>query len=145
MSKIMIDLIDTQLISLLEQDATQTSEKMAKQLNTSSSTIRRRITNLIKRGVIRIIAIPDPNKIGRSVMAVIEFELSHEHAVSFSKTLASWEGVKCLYVTTGRVDAFAIVWFASQEELTTFLKGTIKVEGVKNQEVFFCLHIEKIF
>jgi predicted transcriptional regulator len=37
----MHDMLDSQLISLLENNASQTSEELASQLNASSSTIRR--------------------------------------------------------------------------------------------------------
>ena len=48
----MTSLLDERLIELLSQDARQNSQALAEQLNVSSSTIRRRISKLVKRGVL---------------------------------------------------------------------------------------------
>ena len=142
----MADLLDIQLISLLEENATQTSEKLGEQLSTSSSTIRRRIKDLIKRRVIRIVAIPEPKKVGLPLIAVIAFQLSHEKIDAFLKMLSNRKDVKCLYATSGRFDAITLMWFASTEELYKFMERDVsKVEGVKATETFICLHVEKSF
>jgi len=49
----MTGLLDERLIELLSQDARQSSQALANQLNVSSSTVRRRISKLVKRGVLR--------------------------------------------------------------------------------------------
>jgi Lrp/AsnC family transcriptional regulator for asnA, asnC and gidA len=143
---IMIDLLDKELISLLERDANQTSGKLAKQLSVSPSTVRRRINELIKRGVMRKVAIPEPKAIGLPLIAVVAFQISHEKTNSFLKVLSSKENVKCLYVTSGRFDAIALMWFSSTEQLFEFMeKEVAKLEGVKATETFICLHVEKSF
>ena len=47
----MTELLDERLIELLSQDARQGSEALAKRLNVSSSTVRRRISKLVNQGV----------------------------------------------------------------------------------------------
>jgi DNA-binding Lrp family transcriptional regulator len=142
----MVDLLDKELISLLEQDANQTSEKLAEQLSVSSSTVRRRMGELIKRGVIRIVAIPEPKQIGLPLIVVIAFQISHEKANSFFKILGSRKDVKCLYATSGRFDAIALMWFSSTEQLYEFMEREVsKIEGIKATETFVCLHAEKSF
>ena len=142
----MIKLLDTQLIALLEKDSNQTSEKLAEQLSVSSSTVRRRMKDLVRRGVIRIIAIPEPKEIGLPLIAVIAFQLEHDKLTSFFKVLGSRKDVKCLYATSGRFDAIALMWFSSTEHLFEFMeKEASKIEGVKTTETFICLHVEKSF
>ena len=142
--KDMIDLLNKQLISLLEQDATQTSKKLGEQLYMSSSTVRRRMKDLIKSGAIRIVAIPSPKLIGLPIIAVISFQVSHEHISSFLNKLSSRKDVKTIYVTSGRFDVFATMWFSSTEELYSLMEREIsKIEGVKATESFICIHVEK--
>ena len=144
--RIMVDLLDKELISLLEQDANQTSEKLAEQLAVSPSTVRRRVSELIKRGVVRIVAIPDPRQIDLPLIVVVAFQISHEKANSFFKTLGSRKDVKCLYATSGRFDAIALMWFSSTEQLYEFMEKEVgKIEGIKSTETFVCLHVEKTF
>ncbi|MDP2730415.1 MAG: Lrp/AsnC family transcriptional regulator [Dehalococcoidales bacterium] len=142
----MIDLLDTKLIALLEKNAAQTSNKLAEQLPISSATVRRRMKELIKNGVIRVVAIPEPKQIGLPLITVIAFELEHAQLNSFCKTLRKMDRVKSLYVTSGRFDAIAIMWFSSTEELFNFMEKDIAgIEGIKGTETFLCLHVEKSF
>ena len=142
----MVDQFDKKLISLLEQDARQTSEKLAEQLSASPSTVRRRMSELIKRGSIRIVAIPEPKQIGVPLVAIVAFQVLHEKVTSFLKTLGSRKDVKCLYATSGRFDAIALMWFSSTEQLYDFMEREVaKIDGVKATETFVCLHAEKSF
>lgn len=143
---IMVDPFDKELISLLEHDARQTSEKLAEQLSVSPSTVRRRMSELIKNGVISIVAIPEPKQIGLSLIAIVAFQISHEKMDSFLKTVGSRKEVKCLYATSGRFDAIALMWFSSTEQLYEFMEREVsKIEGIKATETFVCLHVEKTF
>ena len=142
----MIDLLDKELISLLEQDANQTSEKLAEQLSASPSTVRRRMSELIKGGVIRVVAIPEPKQIGLPLIAIVAFQILHEKINSFLKALSSRKDVKCLYVTSGRFDMIALMWFSSTEQLYNFMEKEVpKIEGIKTTETFVCIHAEKSF
>ena len=142
----MHDLLNTQLISLLEENASQTSEELARQLNVSSSTIRRRTKELIQQGIIHIVAIPDPKSIGLNMIAVIAFQVEHEYLRSVLDALKSREEVKCLYSASGRYDILALMWFSSSEQLYKFMEEDIaKLEGVKSTETFVCMHTAKTF
>ena len=142
----MVDQFDKELITLLERDARQTSEKLAEQLSASPSTVRRRVSELLKRGAIRIVAIPEPKHIGTPLVAIMAFQVLHEKLNSFVKTLGKQKDVKCLYLTSGRFDAIALMWFSSTEQLYKFMENEIsQIEGIRSTETFVCLHSEKSF
>jgi len=83
-----IDSTDQHLISLLTENARQTSETLAKQLGINSSIVRRRIQGLVKGEVIRIVALPEPDKIGFSFQAVVAFDVAHEKLDSVVEKLS---------------------------------------------------------
>jgi len=89
-----MDSLDKKLIELLGRDARQSSEALAKQLNVSPVTIRRRVNKLIQSGVVRIVAVGDPNKLGFPLAAVIAFDVAHEKLDSVMEILASRPEVK---------------------------------------------------
>ncbi len=74
-----IDEIDNKLINLLEQDAWQTSEALAKALNISSATVRRRLKRLVRSGAIHAVAISSPGIIGARITTMIALNVSHEN------------------------------------------------------------------
>ena len=142
----MHDMLNTQLISLLEENANQTSEELAKQLNVSSSTVRRRKEELIQQGTLHIVAIPEPKKIGLNLIAIIAFDIAHDSMNSALNTLKDKKEVKCLYATSGRYDVIALMWFSSPEQLYTFMEEEVgKIEGIKNTETFICMRAVKNF
>ncbi len=73
-----IDPIDKRLVRLLEQDAQQSSETLAKQLNLSAATVRRRLRKLIRSDLLRIIGVVDPANFGFPLIAVITLDVSHD-------------------------------------------------------------------
>jgi len=74
----MTGLLDERLIELLSQDARQGSQALAKQLNVSSSTVRRRISKLVKRGVLRFAALVEPSEFGFYLRAIVAFDVEHD-------------------------------------------------------------------
>ncbi len=139
-----IDETDSKIIKLLEEDAWQTSEVQAKQLSVSSATVRRRLKLLVKNGVIRAVAVTQPDRVDRSLCAIIALNVSHQSIDGVMQTLTSQPETKWVASTTGRFDILTLVEFNSTEELFQFVRGRLfPIEGVKDSETFVCLHIEK--
>ena len=139
----MTDSIDRRLIQLLQENAHQSSEVLAKRLGVSSSTIRRRIKTLIQKEVIRIVARPDPTKIGYAIMAISAFDIEHGNLQPVLETLNNRPDIHWLAAVSGRFDAMASVWATSTDELFKRLDEIGKIEGIKNIETFICLHVRK--
>lgn len=139
-----MDNLDFKLISLLREDATQTSEVLAKQLGVSSSTVRARIKRLLKQGVFRIIAYLDPDKMGTPLRAIIALDVAFDKINEATEQLSKFPEVKYILVTSGRYDVMMIVWCTSTEALFKFISEQLsKVEGIKNTETFISMHVRK--
>ena len=139
-----LDRMDEQLVNLLVQDARKSSKVLAKQLHTSSSTVRRRIQRLVERGIIHIVAMPEPHKVGLSLEAIIALNVVHEKINLAIEALSNQPSVRWVAATSGRFDVMAYVWLASTDELYNFLENKIgKLEGLKNSDTFICLHVAK--
>jgi len=140
----MADSIDEKLIQLLERDARQSSEVLAKQLKVSPATVRRRIKKLIQSGVLRIVALVDPQKVGFPLIAIIAFDIAHEKLESVIQMLADRPEVKYVSTTTGRFDVLIQARFRSTEELSDFVQKELpNVEGIRDSETFVCLQVKK--
>ena len=140
----MLDSLDEQLIELLKEDAQRSSETLGKQLKVSSATVRRRTKKLIQNGMLRIMAVTDPIKVGLPLAVVIAFDVVHEKLNSITTLLANRPEVRWASTTTGRFDLIIIARFSSTEELANFTQKELpKIEGIRNSETFVCLHVEK--
>ena len=142
--EVKVDALDEKLMQLLGQDASHSSDMLAKQLKLSAATVRRRMRKLLQSGVIRIIAVTDLNKIGYPIAAVVAFKVTHGKLESFMEILASQPKVIWSSINTGRFDIITIMRFRSIDELYDFLRSEIaNVDGLRNIEAFFCLDVGK--
>ena len=137
---IMIDPIDQKIIELLFEDARQSSDALANTIGVDSSTIRRRINKLIKKGALTFTININPVHIGLPVIIVLALDVVPERLSEVEKILRSRKEVRMITPTIGRFDIMAIVWFASNESIHSFIEGVIgKLEGIRNTETFICL------
>lgn len=138
------DLFDEQLISLMGQDARQSSEALAKKLRVSSATVRRRLRKLIRNDLLHIVGVADPADFGLPLAAVIALDVDHDRLESAMDELVNRPEIKWVSTTTGRFDIVAIGRFLSTDSLSDFLTDELgKIEGVRDSETLVCLEVKK--
>ena len=138
------DSTDQRIIRLLAQDARQRSETVAKQLNLSGATVRRRLRKLIRSDLLRIVGVVDPANFGLPLAVVIALDVVHDKLESDIKTLAKRPEVRWVSTTTGRFDIIVLAQFRSTDDLSSFVtKDLVQLEGVRNSETFVCLDVKK--
>ena len=136
-----IDLMDEALIKLLAQNGRESAEVLAKKLKVTPATVRRRMNELIKDGVIRIVAITDPKKTGYPLAAVIAYNVEHDKLDSAVKFLVGLPEVTWVSSTTGRFDIISVQRFNSTDDLNDFINKVMsQIEGLRDSEAFICLH-----
>ena len=140
----MLDELDERLIRLLQSDGRASIIELAKRIGVSEGTIRRRFRTLIQDGVIRVVALPDPAKMGRGTTALIGLQVDPATVEAVAGELAQLSEVQYAAVTTGAYDVFIWVALRSSEELATFLRSSVGVvAGVRRTETFVNLSIQK--
>jgi DNA-binding Lrp family transcriptional regulator len=139
-----MDFLDTQIIELLIKDANVSSTSLAEQLNISSSTVRRRIKDLLEKEIIRITAVPNLEKFGLPVVAFISFEVSHEKIKSVLNELSKHPRAAWVGTTSGLFNVRTVWWLHSTEELYGIIESEIgRIDGILRTETSICLQIEK--
>ena len=139
-----IDATDEHIMTLLEQNARQSSEMIAKQVNVSSATVRRRLKRLVNSDLLHIVAFRDPIKAGLPLAALIGLNIDHHLINSVMQAIRDWSEVVWACTTTGRFDAIVLVRFKSNEDFSLFLRTELTgITGIKDSETFLCLHVEK--
>jgi len=135
-----MDPLDEKIAQLLRKDARQSSEMIAKQLEVSSSNVRRRIRRLIKYNFLYITAFINPKKTGRSLPVVIALDVENNKIETSLESLSQYQEVSWVTTCTGRFDMILLARFASADEVNIFLtKELPKIEGIRNTETFICL------
>ena len=139
-----VDSIDEALVKLLGQDAQQNSETLAKQLNISAATVRRRLKKLIQNDLLRIVGVVDPKNFGYPLVALVTFDISQDKLTSTLEKLSKRPEIRWISTCTGRFDIVAIANFRSVDSLSDFnAKYLTQLEGIKDSETFICLDVKK--
>ena len=128
-----LDELDHKIIALLSEDASRTYVALAQELGVTDVTVRKRMHRLQEAGVIRVVAIVDPWKVGRRVQIIcgISAELSRVHEVA--DMLAELEEVSYVGYTTGEYDLVIVAALKSEVELFYLLTDRIaRIPGIRN-------------
>lgn len=108
-----LDRFDRQLLNLVQQDASQTAERLAEQVALSPSAIQRRLRKLREAGVIlRDTAILDPRFIGKPTFFVVTLEVERERPellAQLRRWLGAEEAVQQAFYVTGAADFVLVV------------------------------------
>ncbi len=139
-----MDELDYQLINLLQTNGRASNIELANEIGVSEGTIRRRFRNLVRDGVIRVVAIPDPAKLGRGTTALVGLQVDPAEVEPVANALAELPEVQYAAITTGAYDVFLWVALPSPEQLAAFLRSSVgTVPGVRRTETFVNLSIKK--
>jgi Lrp/AsnC family transcriptional regulator, regulator for asnA, asnC and gidA len=139
-----LDDIDHQIILELQQDGRASFAQIAQQLGVSPGMIRVRYNHLVEMGVLRIVAITNPLRIGYQIMALIGIKAKPDKLLEVANNIAALDEVIYLILVNGGYDIIAEIVCRDQNHLLQFLTERLyKIEGVHESESFMHLKILK--
>jgi len=128
----MIDETDSAILDILKDNARTPFLDIAKKLGISESTIRKRVSSLESKGVIKkYSAVIEPAKIGYGSVAIVGIDVQPEKFLNVAKKLTEFDNVKFVATSSGDHMLMAEIWMEKSSELRDFITNTIeKMEGV---------------
>ncbi len=125
------DELDMKIIGLLQQDGRISTQDIAKEFNSTSSTIRKRIRRLEETGTMKVVAVTDFAAAGYDLLLAIGIEVESRSAEDVAMDLAALPEVFSVNLTTGANDIEILVGARSFEELSAFLhKEVAYIDGI---------------
>jgi Lrp/AsnC family transcriptional regulator for asnA, asnC and gidA len=139
-----LDEIDHQIISILQKDGRVPFAQIAKKLKVSAGMIRIRYSRLAGMGVLRVVAITNPLRMGYQTMAMIGIKVDGRSLRKVADKIAALDEVIYLIIVSGTYDIIAEIVCRDQDHLLQFLTDRLyKIEGVREAESFMHLKIVK--
>lgn len=133
-----MDSIDEKIISILKDNSRITNKEIASLVGLSESAVRRRIENLVKRGVIKRFTIELGLSNKTSAITLVSVKPSVDTA-KVSEALKSLKGVEIVYEITGQYDIAAIVSASSIAEINKCIDEVRRIEGVDDTNTVIIL------
>ena len=139
-----LDEIDRKIIAALREDGRVPFAQIAEQLNVSPGMIRMRYSRLVEAGLLKVVAISNPLRMGYNTMAVIGIRAEGSLLMQVAEKVAALDEVIYLILTSGTFDIMAEVICRDRAHLLQFLTERLyKIEGVRESETFMHLKIVK--
>ncbi len=138
-----LDAIDQQVIDLLRVDGRMAFTEIAKRLNIPEATARYRVQRLLQSGMIKVLAWPNPEKLGMPHFIIVSLNAQSEKIDAVAETLAQMDEVRFVAITTGRYNIVSDVYFGSHEDLLKFFDRLNHVDGIIGYESQITLKLLK--
>ena len=139
-----LDAIDHQIIAILKRDGRMPFARIARDLDVSPGMVRERYNRLVQEGVLQVIAVANPLKVGYHTMTLMGIKVDGSRLRDVARQIAALEEVIYLVLCTGSYDLLAEVVCRDNAHLLEFLSERLSpIEGVYNTESFVYLDIVK--
>ena len=139
-----LDEIDRRVIKILQVDGQHPNTEIARELKVSETTIRKRVAQLVSRGLINIVAVPTPRAAGMNMSAIIGISVTLPKLKEISEELKSLREVRYVGLSTGRYDIIVEAFFFDQQHFLDFISSRLsRMDGITSLETSMILDIVK--
>lgn len=136
--------LDKRIIEHLQQDGRRPFTQIAIALGVSEATVRARTNRLVERGILQIVGVTDPLKLGFQQQAMIGVRCEASQLLEAAGVIKDFPEVDYLVVTAGSYDLLVEVVCEDNEALLHFLTEKLRrVAGVRETETFVYLRMLK--
>ncbi len=135
--------LDKRIIEHLQADGRRPFTQIAGELGASEAAVRARTNRLIEHGILQIVGVADPGKLGFQ-QALIGIRCVPGRLVAVAEALAELPEVDYVVVTTGRFDILIETVSEDNEALLRFLADRLQaIDGFRDTETFTYLRLVK--
>lgn len=139
-----LDEVDLKILEALREDGRMPFAQIAEKLDVSPGMIRIRYNRLLEMGLLKVVAITNPLRMGYKAMAMIGVRTDGERMLEVADKIAEFEEVVYLVVTSGRYDLMVEVFCRDHADLLRFITEKLyRIQGVRDSESFLQLKIVK--
>jgi Lrp/AsnC family transcriptional regulator for asnA, asnC and gidA len=139
-----VDDLDRRIIKMLQVDGRLSNTEIARSLEITETTVRKRIAHLLDERLMSIVAVPTPEASGMLLSAImgVSVELTAIHAVA--DTIRTYPEVRYVGMSAGRYDLMVEAFFTDQEHLLEFVTGKLGcLPGITSLETSIILKVVK--
>jgi Lrp/AsnC family transcriptional regulator for asnA, asnC and gidA len=140
-----LDKIDRQIIAALQVEGRRSFTALADDLGVSVTGVRNRVQRLESSGILQVVGIADPLKIGFDMLALIGVKVAPKALDAVIEAFKALPETSYVVTTAGSFDVFIEVICRDTIHFRDMLNGRIhQVDGVLSTETFFIMEVHKL-
>ena len=131
-----VDDLDMKVINLLSENARMSNVDIASEIGVSEGTVRRRINEMAKKGIIEgFILLLDCKEAQKCVKVFVSLEVDDIHIQSVVEQIKSHDQIIAMYRTNSRFNVLCEAMFRSVIELQDFIDKYLMIDGITDSDV----------
>jgi Lrp/AsnC family transcriptional regulator for asnA, asnC and gidA len=139
-----VDELDKRIIEHLQEDGRRPFTRIAADLGLSEAAVRARTNRLVENGILQVVGVTDPLRVGFRQMAMIGVRCEASKLMEVAASLAEMPEVDYVVVTAGAFDILVETVAEDNEALLRFLAERLRaIDGVRETETFVYLRLLK--
>ena len=136
--------LDKRIIEHLQQDGRRPFTQIATELGVSEAAVRARTNRLIEKGILQVVGVTDPLKLGFQQWAMIGVKCEAARLLEVAEEIAAFPETDYVVITAGTYDILVECVAEDNEHLLRFLSDKLrKIQGVRETETFVYLRLMK--
>ncbi|MBI3968174.1 MAG: Lrp/AsnC family transcriptional regulator [Chloroflexi bacterium] len=134
------DDIDRRIVELLRANGRRSNRELARALGIAEATVRRRVKRLIDGGVMEVVAVTNPNRIGFTKSVIVGLHVETACLREIAARLAELDEVRYLSIVAGTHDIIFAAQFRSDQSLAQFLIDKLAaMPGIRRVQTSYAL------
>jgi Lrp/AsnC family transcriptional regulator for asnA, asnC and gidA len=139
-----LDAVDCRMIEILQKDGRAANTEIAKAIGISEATVRTRLNRLIDEGIVQIVAVSNPLKLGFEIVGNIRIHVDIQKMERILEELKKIRALWYIVQTTGGTGIDGEFVLKDLEELNDLIFEKInKIDGVLRTETNLFLNFVK--
>ena len=139
-----IDDLDRRIIKMLQANGRLSNTEVARALDVTETTVRKRIAHLLDEKLLTIVAVPSPEAVGTTLSAILGVSVDLPAMQAVAETIKTYPEVRYVGLATGRYELLVEAFFVDQEHLLDFVTKRLgTLAGVTNLETSIILKVVK--
>lgn len=138
------DELDRKIIKMLQVNGRLSNTEVARTLEITETTVRKRIAGLLDDRLMTIVAVPTPEVAGMNLSAIMGLSVDLKAIHEVAGTIRTYPQVRYVGMSAGRYDLVVEAFFADQEHLLVFVTDQLgTLPGITNLETSIILKVVK--
>ena len=143
MTRVPLDEVSKAIIEQLQEDGRRPYGTIGKAVGLSEAAVRQRVARLIETGVMQIVAVTDPFRVGFNRAAMIGVQVDGD-IEKVAAEMSDFPETDYVVITTGSFDILAEVVCDDDESLLELINRRVRaLPGVRRTETFMYLTLRK--
>lgn len=139
-----VDELDRKIIKMLQADGRLSNTEIARSLEITETTVRKRIAHLLDERLMSIVAVPTPEASGMSLSAILGVSVELTAIRQVADAIRAYPEVRYVGMSSGRYDLIVEAFFIDQEHLLEFVTDKLGgLSGITNLETSIILKVVK--